>query len=150
MLLHFRVGKHSPSCLGEGRSVESQLFCCSHFPFAVTTFHQQISYHFGISSVQHKEHGIFFPFMLCSPKCLLEIDGQREKHKQIIFIDCFQVSGQSKWHLLKAHCHCAAGRLLLSQLSPCLLPWLPLYWDSLNQSAKPLPCFHRIVFVIFF
>lgn len=127
MLLHFRVGKHSPSCLGEGRSVESQLFCCSHFPFAVTTFHQQISYHFGISPVQHKEYGVFFPFMLCSPKCLLEIDGQREKHKQIIFIDCFQVSGQSKWHLLKACCHCAAGRpaaLAVVSVPPSVAPFV--------------------------
>lgn len=110
ILLHFRIGKHSPSCLGKERSVESQLFCCSHFPFAVATFHQQMSYHFGISSVQHKGHRIFFPFALCNPKSHLEIDGQREKHKQIIFIDCFQVCAQSKWHLLKACCHCAALR----------------------------------------
>lgn len=136
MLLHFRIGKHSPSCLGKERSVESQLFCCSHFPFAVTTFHQQISYHFGISSVQHKEHRIFFPFTLCSPKSLLEIDGQREKHKQIIFIDCFQVSGQSKWHLLKACCHCAP--LTVVSMLPSVAPFVLGLSESVCKSPTLL------------
>lgn len=94
ILLHFSIEKHFPSYLGKERRVESQLFCCSHFPFAFpANFSPANQLSFWHQSVQHKDHRIFFPFTLCSPKSVLEIDGQREKHKQII--DCFQVSGQS-------------------------------------------------------
>lgn len=126
MLLHFRIGKHSPSCLGKERSVESQLFCCLHFAFAVTTFHQQISYRFGISSVQHKEHRIFFPFaFLESQESSWNWWTKRETQADY-FIDCFQVSGQSKWHLLKACCHCAAlrGSLCTGTLNILWSPYL--------------------------
>lgn len=119
ILLHFRIGKHSPSCLGKERSVESQLLCCSHFPFAVATFHQQISYHFGISSMQHKEHRIFFPLHCVVPRVILKLMDKERNTSRLFWLTVFT-------SLVKASGTCWKLRVTVL---PSMAPWT--LWISL-------------------
>lgn len=90
VLLHFRFWKHSPSCLGEERSVESQLFCCSNFHFVVTIFHQQISYHFGVSSTQHKEPRLFFHSLSVVLEASLKLMGKERSRASLFSLTLFK------------------------------------------------------------